>query len=106
MVDVIQALYVRELVLWIDAHILEGGSTFPGDHGSLGRAVQLGVIGSSVAGNQSDRERHDGCPKAAYFHPAAIHRIARRLGVGRGLHTSHSIIKPDAFVNPLLKEPV
>src|SRR5262245_61738577 len=106
MVDVIQALYVGEFVLWIDAHILEGGSTFPGDYCGLGRAVQLSIGESPVAGNQSDRERHDGFPEAAYFHAVAIHRTARHVRVWRGFYTSHGIVEPDAFADPLLKEPV
>src|SRR5262249_18859940 len=104
--NVIQALYVGEFMLWIDAHILEGGSALPCHNCGLGRAVQLGIVGSPVAGNQSDRERHDGFPEAAYFHAVAIYSTARHLKVWRSPHTSHGIVKPDAFADPLLKEPV
>src|SRR4030095_2846807 len=106
MVDVIQALYVGEFVLWIDAHILEGGSTLPYHNCGLGRAVQRSIVERPVAGNQSDRERHDGFPEAACFHRVTSHRTARPLRVWRGFYTSHGIVEPDAFVDPLLKEPV
>src|SRR5262249_33943740 len=105
-IDVIQALHVREVVLRVKAHILEGGSTFPGHNGSLGCAVYLGVVDRPVPGNQPDSQWHDGFPEAAYFHPVAIHRMARHCDVWGGLHTSHSIVEPDAFADPLLKEPV